>query len=225
MTFLEGYRSSTVNRWVQRLLRVLQFLCSIIALGLFSRRLARLIHLTRRSYNRGEGAVEGILAAATVYSIIAMAMACCLRHGGPKILRWLFVLLDILFLGAFIAVAALTRPHNGPAGPYGGECQRDSFLANAITRDFRRRHGCNLPWGTFVLAIISCVLYALSALFHEVKDRRNRNSGYDAHGGKGSRHSTSTYNTNPEHQQVNPAGGAYNTYPEQHQAGRGHHIV
>lgn len=69
------------------------------------------------------------------------------------------------------------------------------------------------------------VLYALSALFHEVKDRRNRNSGYDAHGGKGSRHSTSTYNTNPEHQQVNPAGGAYNTYPEQHQAGRGHHIV
>lgn len=155
MTFLEGYRSSTVNRWVQRLLRVLQFLCSIIALGLFSRRLARLIHLTRRSYNRGEGAVEGILAAATVYSILAMAMACCLRHGGPKIIRWLFVLLDILFLGAFIAVAALTRPHNGPAGPYGGECRRDSFLANAITRDFRRRHGCNLPWGTFVLAIIS----------------------------------------------------------------------
>lgn len=85
------------------------------------------------------------------------------------------------------------------------------------------------------------MLYALSALFHEVKDRRNRNSGYDAHGGKGSRHSTSTYNTNPEHQQVNssgggyntypeqqqvhPAGGAYNTYPEQQQASRGHHIV
>ncbi|KAF7538823.1 hypothetical protein G7054_g2584 [Neopestalotiopsis clavispora] len=221
MTYLEKYRSGRINRWGQRLLRLLQFLTAIISLGFFSRRLNRLLHLTRGAYNRGEGAVEGILAAAVLYSILAMVMACLLRHGGPKILRWLFVLMDILFIGAFIAVAVLTRRH-GPAGAYGGECNTDGFLANAVRREFRRRHGCNLPWGTFVLAIISTILYALSALFHEVKDRRNRDPGYDtAAAGKGrhSHHSTSTYNTYPEQQQVNPDG----SYPVQAPVGNGTH--
>ncbi|KAI1873254.1 uncharacterized protein JN550_003507 [Neoarthrinium moseri] len=126
----------------------------------------------RRAYNAADGAVEGMLAAAVVYTAVAMILNCCLKNGGPKILRWLLVLGDILFMGAFIAVAALTRPNHGPAGPHGSECQNDTFAAGIVSAEFRRRHNCNLPWGTFILAIISTILHFLTALFHQVRDHR-----------------------------------------------------
>lgn len=146
MGFLTKLRASSTNRWLQRFLRVLQFLSAIISLGLFSSRIYKIIRLSNEAVTASNGAVEGILAAAVLYTLTVMLLSCCIKHGGPKPLRWLLVLMDILFLGAFIAVAYLTRPNGGSSGP----C-RKTRLQPIIPKG----QNCNLPWGTFILAIIS----------------------------------------------------------------------
>lgn len=177
-------RTGKFYRLFLRLTRVLQFLSSVISLGLFSRRLAKVNGLvnrikTRRGVNSSFGAVEGILAAATLYTLITMLLTLLKRSANPggRMLRWTWVLLDLLFVGAFIAVAVLTRKNGGNAGP--GRCYSNSsrmsiFLGSDPTGD-SNDDNCNLPWGTFVLAIISTILHAITAAFHELKEhRRNR---------------------------------------------------
>lgn len=142
------FRSSSLFRAWLKLLRILQFLSAIISLGLFSSRVYKVYRLYKR-IKTSNGAVEGILVAAVVYTIIATILQLLLRAGRPKKLRWLMVLLDILFVGAFIAVAKLTSPH-GPSGP----CRK--AVGNAIQHPTQYNSGaCKLPWGTFVLAIFS----------------------------------------------------------------------
>jgi hypothetical protein len=157
-------RTSAIYRLFLRLTRVLQFLSSVISLGLFSRRLAKVNNLvnrvkTRRGVNSSFGAVEGILAAATLYTLITMILTLIKRSANPggRMLRWIWVLLDILFVGAFIAVAVLTRKNGGDAGP--GHCYSESSRMSIFTGSDPIGDSvddtCNLPWGTFVLAIIS----------------------------------------------------------------------
>ncbi|KAH6647343.1 hypothetical protein BKA67DRAFT_539219 [Truncatella angustata] len=171
MSYLQKFRSSSANRWLQRLLRVIQFLSAIISLGFFSARLHRLLKIARDNYTTADGAVEGILAAAVLYSLLAMLLSLIVKNGGPKFLRWFLVIMDILFVGAFIAVATLTSPKGGNAGPNSGDCAvQDSFAGRIVPESYRRNHNCNLPWGTFILAIISTILHALTAAFHEIRD-------------------------------------------------------
>jgi hypothetical protein len=152
-------KHSRLYRWFLRLTRVAQFLSAVISLGLFSARLRKVYNLvnaikTRRGVNSSYGAVEGILAAAVLYTLVAMLMSLLLKGGGPRWLRWLWVLLDIAFVGAFIAVSVLTRPNGGMAGPrhcYRTEGFSSTFGINADSSD----DSCNLPWGTFILAIVS----------------------------------------------------------------------
>lgn len=155
-------RTSAIYRLILRLIRILQFLSAVISLGLFSRRLAKVNNLvnrikTRRGVNGAFGAVEGILAAATLYTLITMLLTLIKRSAntGGRMLRWIWVLLDVLFVGAFIAVAVLTRKNGGSAGP--GRCYsepRRLFTGSDPTGN-SDDDTCNLPWGTFVLAIIS----------------------------------------------------------------------
>ncbi|KAM0548838.1 hypothetical protein ACHAPJ_009694 [Fusarium lateritium] len=171
----EKLKHSGLYRWLLRLTRVLQFLSAIISLGIFSarfRKVYRLVNVikTRRGVNGSYGAVEGILAAAVLYTLIAMLMSLLLKRGGPRWLRWLWVLLDLAFVGAFIAVSVLTRPNGGGAGPrhcYNARGVRGLLGDDANSVD----DSCNLPWGTFILAIISTLLHAITASFHEVRDR------------------------------------------------------
>ncbi|KAF4438734.1 hypothetical protein FACUT_4682 [Fusarium acutatum] len=168
-------KHSRLYRWFLRLTRVVQFLSAVISLGLFSARFRKVYNLvnaikTRRGVNSSYGAVEGILAAAVLYTLVAMLLSLLLKGGGPRWLRWLWVLLDIAFVGAFIAVSVLTRPNGGMAGPrhcYRTEGLSSTFGINADSSD----ESCNLPWGTFILAIISTILHAITAAFHEVRDR------------------------------------------------------
>lgn len=91
MTYLEKFRSSKLNASLQRFLRVLQFLSPVISLALFASRLAKIYRLQHR-LSHSNGAVAGILAAAILYTLAAMILQFLLKHGGPKILRWLFVI-------------------------------------------------------------------------------------------------------------------------------------
>jgi hypothetical protein len=155
-------KHSSVYRWWLRFTRVLQFLSASISLGIFSSRIYKVYRLVnsikaQRGVNGSMGAVEGILAAAVLYTILATLMMSILRGGGPTWLRWLWVLLDLAFVGAFIAVAVLTRPDGGSAGPRHCYMNRNASNANNLQGDnFNTQdQSCNLPWGTFILAIIS----------------------------------------------------------------------
>ncbi|KAI1814039.1 hypothetical protein GGS20DRAFT_550302 [Poronia punctata] len=174
----ERLKHTALYRWLLRLTRVFQFLSSVISLGLFSQRLYKVYRLvnsvkTAVGVNRAFGAVEGILAAAVLYTIIGLVLTALLRGGGPRWLRWLWVLLDILFVGAFIAVAVLTSPDGGLAGPKHCYKNKDATNNNNLTGEMTNAddRSCDLPWGTFILAIISTILHAITAAFHEVRDR------------------------------------------------------
>lgn len=114
-------------------------------LALFSARLYKIVKTVQRA-SRSNGAVEGILAAGVAYTLISMLMKFALKSGGPKILRWLFILFDLLFVIAFSVVAGLTRPNGGTSGP----CHY--YRGRRIEPNGTN---CNLPWGTFILAIVS----------------------------------------------------------------------
>lgn len=133
------------NHVLQQILRVLQFLSVLISLALFSARLYKIVKTVQRA-SRSNGAVEGILAAGVAYTLISMLMKFALKSGGPKILRWLFILFDLLFVIAFSVVAGLTRPNGGTSGP----CHY--YRGRRIEPNGTN---CNLPWGTFILAIVS----------------------------------------------------------------------
>ena len=71
----------------------------------------KIYKLGRQALN-SDGAVEGILAAAVLYTIIVGLLNLCLRAKSvPNILRWILIALDIAFVGAFIAIAVLTSPN------------------------------------------------------------------------------------------------------------------
>ena len=146
--FMNRLKHSTLYKIWLRFTRVLQFLSAIISLGIFSSRVYKVLKLYKR-INHSTGAVEGILAAAVAYTILATIIQLALRTKAPNWLRWLLILLDICFVGAFIAVAELTRP-GGPSGP----CRR-SFKHNITHPTQYQTANCDLPWGTFILAIIS----------------------------------------------------------------------
>lgn len=157
----EKLKHSSIYRLFLRFTRVLQFLSSIISLGIFSSRMYKVYRLintikTRHGVSKSYGAVEGILAAAVLYTLIATLMSFILKGRGAKWLRWLWVLLDLAFVGAFTAVAILTRPSGGSAGPrhcYNSMDANRTTTGNGQTSE--RDDSCNLPWGTFILAIIS----------------------------------------------------------------------
>jgi len=158
----ERLKYSSFYRLLLRLTRVLQFLSAVISLGIFSSRVYKVYRLVNsvkvhHGVSRAYGAVEGILAAAVLYTLLAMLMSFILRGGGPRWLRWLWVLLDIAFVGAFIAVATLTSPDGGSAGPRHCYDNRDARDVDNVTGNDSTAtdDSCNLPWGTFILAIIS----------------------------------------------------------------------
>ncbi|KAF2435915.1 hypothetical protein EJ08DRAFT_692489 [Tothia fuscella] len=179
-------KHTALYRWWLRFTRLLQFLSAIISLGIFSSRVYKVYRLvntlkTQRGISNSMGAVEGILAAAVLYTILATLMMCILRGGGPTWLRWLFVLLDVLFVGGFTAVAVLTRPNGGSAGVRACyNTNSDAGATNTLQGEnvSDRDQHCNLPWGTFILAIISTILHAITAAFNEVKDHHRKNKAY-----------------------------------------------
>lgn len=148
-----------------RLTRVLQFVSAIVSLGIFSQRLYKVYRLvnsikTHRGVSGAFGAVEGILAAAVLYTLTNMLLGCIKKSANPggRTLRWIWVLMDLLFVGAFIAVAVLTKPNGGLAGAR--HCYKPSRLGNSASNDIAgtnadpKDDSCKLPWGTFILAII-----------------------------------------------------------------------
>lgn len=93
-------------RTVLTALYALAFCCAAVGLGIYSYFLARLSKNDQPIANNPR-AVEGITGAGVLYTVFAVLLTCFL--GGHRAFAFLGILLDILFCGAFIAVAVLTR--------------------------------------------------------------------------------------------------------------------
>ena len=77
-------------------------------------------------------AVEGIAGAAVIYTAFATLMTCFL--GGLTFFALLAILLDLCFLGAFVAIAVLARGGvhtNAVNSPLGNQNGRDAKLQTA----------------------------------------------------------------------------------------------
>lgn len=142
-------------------LRLIELLCAITILAIFSYFLATLHNhsLPIATYIR---AVEGISGAAVLYTIFALLLVCCL--GGIVFLSAIAMLLDLAFTGAFIYVAYATR---GGAGSCNGDVNTPFGSGNTYTNN-RVTGGesgittlpslytaCKLETATFAVAIVA----------------------------------------------------------------------
>ncbi|OCL12843.1 hypothetical protein AOQ84DRAFT_284320 [Glonium stellatum] len=178
-------------RILQTFLYAVEFCCAAIILGIYSYFLA-----TLADRNIGiptwEKAVEGMSGAAVLYLIFAVLLTCFL--GGKAFFAFLAIVLDILFCGAFIAIAVLTRDgarscsgnnvhtplgngqssaRNGyGSGGFGaGRNQNTTYSVSLGT-------ACRLNSAAFAVSIIGAILFLVSALVqlflgrHHQKEKR-----------------------------------------------------
>lgn len=82
----------------QTFLRVLQFCCAAVVLGVFSYYLAVMNkdNIAMPTYVK---AVEGMSGGAALYTVFAVILTCCL--GGVAFFGFIAVVLDILFIACF----------------------------------------------------------------------------------------------------------------------------
>ncbi|KAL8668852.1 MAG: hypothetical protein Q9168_006531 [Polycauliona sp. 1 TL-2023] len=181
MAIVQPYNKLGASSTFHDLMRLLQFLSAIIALGLFSRYVYQLHHHDRHT-RASTGAVEGILSVALLYTLAALLLRLLLRNRVVSpLLRWLHMALDLIFMILFITVAALTRPNGGSTGQQNGNCHPTSLRFAGYVRPADK--WCNLPTGVFTLAILSTFFHFLTALFHEIKEIRAKHAGLPNEGG------------------------------------------
>lgn len=90
----------------QTLLYALEFCCAAIIIGIYSYFMAVMADRDV-TIPKWVQAVSGMSAAAVIYTIFGVVLTCCL--GGKRFFALLGILLDLLFMGAFIAISVLTR--------------------------------------------------------------------------------------------------------------------
>lgn len=93
-------------RGVGTLLYILDFLCAAGIIGIWSYFIAALVKSNMGVANTWR-AVEGLAGAATLYTIFAVLLTCFL--GGMRVFAFLGIVMDLLFMGAMIAIAVLVR--------------------------------------------------------------------------------------------------------------------
>lgn len=168
-------------------MRILQFCIAAIGLGIFSYFLSVLADRDIHIYARWL-AVEGITGAATLYTLIALVFVLCL--GGVTFFGFLALVIDILFVGAYAAVAYYTRhganscsgyvrtplgdgPSNQNDAGYGqngfgfGNGENSTYFPNLHT-------ACVLNTVVFATAIINIFLFLVSAFWNILMVRHHK---------------------------------------------------
>jgi hypothetical protein len=169
-----------VLRITQTALRVIQLLCGVAALAIFSYFLAVLsdhklpIHTWVR-------AVEGMSGASVLYLLFAILLTIFL--GGNILIGFILVVLDICFVGCYAAVAYYNR---GGAGSCQGNVDTalgsgpsDSsgfgFGGNqSVTYAPNLRRACKLETAVFAVAIINVFLFLITAVLQVALVRHHK---------------------------------------------------
>jgi len=153
------------------LLYALEFCCAGIILGIYSYFLA--VQADRdNAIPRWQQAVEGISGAIVLYTIFAVVFTCCL--GGQAFFALLGLIMNVLCMGGFIAIAVLTRDGahsckgdnvqtplgNGPEDAKQGFENGNS--ESQYTYSASLGSICRLNTACFAVAIAGAVLFLLS---------------------------------------------------------------
>lgn len=134
-------------------------------------------------------AVEGISGIAVIYTIAAVVLTCCL--GGISFFAFTAIVLDILFIGGFIAIAVLTRHGasscsgivNTPLGVADAtENSSDGYGSGGIgtgegenlTYSVSPRTACRLNTAAFAVSIIAVIIFIITAVLQVALVRRNK---------------------------------------------------
>ncbi|KAF1978215.1 hypothetical protein BU23DRAFT_550278 [Bimuria novae-zelandiae CBS 107.79] len=199
----------------QTILYAIEFCCAGIILGIYSYFLATLADRDLTIYTWAK-AVEGMSGAAVLYTIFAVLLTCFL--GGKSFFAFLAIVLDLLFCGAFIAMAVLTRDGadnckgfvRTPLGNGQSSDKQGFDSANGeqqYTYAVSLGTACKLNTACFAVAIAGAVLFFISALVqlalarHHKKEKRfgpsptnNYTSGHGRRGffGRGRKNRDST---------------------------------
>jgi len=169
-------------RILQSSLYAIIFLCAAIVLGIYSYFLSVLADRHETIF-RWEKAVEGLSGAAVLYLIAATLLTCCL--GGVSFFAFLAIVLDLLFCGAMIAIAVMTRHGassckgfvrtplgNGQAGSGTGG------FDGQVTYSVHLKTACKLNTAVFAVSIIGALLFLVTAALqvalvrHHKKEKR-----------------------------------------------------
>jgi len=174
-------------RLFQTLLYALCFCCAGIALGIYSYFLA--VQADRdQGIPRWQKAVEGISGVAVLYTIAAVVLTCCL--GGISFFAFTAIVLDILFVGGFIAIAVLTRHGassctgivNTPLGIGNANANSEGFGNNGLgtgngenlTYAVSPRNACRMNTAVFAVSIVAAFLFLITALFQVFLVRKHK---------------------------------------------------
>jgi len=179
---------------LQWFLRIIEFCCAAIILGIFSYFLAALANhnLGIATYIR---AVEGIAGAGVLYTIIGLLLLCCLA--GFAFFSIIAILLDLAFTGAFIYVAYATTGGRSCSGivntPLGSGNVNSNTRIGSGTSGFVNlpslHTACKLNTACFAVSIIAAVFFFLSVFVeillmkHHKKEKAfgpSPNNGYTA---------------------------------------------
>ena len=171
----------------QTLLRILQLLCGIVALAIYSYFLAVLAdhHLPIRNWVR---AVEGMSGASVLYLLFAVILTICL--GGITFFALIAVILDVCFIGCYVAIAWYNRGGaghcsgnvntvlgNGPANSAdpGYGANGFGFGSNEnVTYAPNLRQACKLETAVFAVAIINIFLFLITAVLQVLLARHHK---------------------------------------------------
>ncbi|KAI9809765.1 MAG: hypothetical protein M1825_000198 [Sarcosagium campestre] len=170
-----------ILKGIQSVLRVLQFLIAVLVLASFSYYLAYNANkdFTSPQYVK---AVAGISGAALIYTGFAVILTCCL--GGITIFAVLGAILDLAFVGGFIAIAILTRKAaTGSCSgvistPIGTGNSRSNGGSNNIQGIFNRSadlfRACQLEKASFAVSIAAVILFLITFGLHFVLARQRK---------------------------------------------------
>jgi len=167
---------STFLRILQTILYAILFCCSAIILGVYSYFLAILADRNLR-IDAWKKAVEGLSGAATLYMVFAVILTCCL--GGKRIFAFMAIVFNILFAGAMIAIAVLTRDGadscsgnvntplgNGPVDSNASGYGQNGFgfgVDDNSTYSPNLYIACRLNKSAFAVSIIAAFLFLIAA--------------------------------------------------------------
>lgn len=160
-------------RFFQTFLYFISFCCAAIVLGIYSYFLSV---QADRSYNipTWQKAVEGLSGAATLYTIFAVILTCCL--GGIAVFSIIAFILDILFAAAFVAIAVMTRDGTSCSGPIVntplGQGNVNSGAAGYTgtndgdqdyTYQVKPYTACKLNTAAFAVSIVAIIFFIITA--------------------------------------------------------------
>lgn len=180
-----------VLRITQTVLRIIQLGCGIVALGIFSYFLAVLADHKLPIHNWVR-AVEGMSGASVLYLLFAVLLTLFL--GGISFFAFLAVVLDICFIGCYVAIAWFNRHGAGScsgnvntvlgSGP--SDSKSPGYGSNGfgfggsenVTYAPNLRRACRLETAVFAVAIINIFLFFITAILqvllvrHHKKEKR-----------------------------------------------------